>query len=86
MISWLSEHDWTWWINELGILLEIVGAIIVVIAAFESQAEIKHVKDTWDAELPTKLRDIIATQAFTELRGFGLLAVGLLCQFGAGFR
>ncbi|HUW26733.1 MAG TPA: hypothetical protein VMW07_09450 [Gallionella sp.] len=82
---WLSERSCFWWINEIGILLEIVGALTVVLAAFRSRAEIKGIPDSWDAELATKLRNIIAAQAFTELTGFGLLTLGLFAQLIGGF-
>lgn len=66
-------------------MLEIGGAVLVVWAAFRSRKQIKDIPDSWDAELPVKLRDIIARQAFTELKGFGLLTVGLFCQMIGGF-
>lgn len=83
--EWFSEQSYFWWVNEVGILLEIVGALVIVLSAFRSRARIKDIPDSWDAELATKLRDIIAAQAFTELTGFGLLALGLLGQLIAGF-
>ena len=85
MLRFLSERNCLWWVNEIGILLEVSGAILVVWAAFRSRKQIKDIPDSWDAELPSKLRDIIAGQAFTELKGFGLLAIGLLCQMVGGF-
>ena len=66
--------------NEIGIILEILGAPILVCCAFWTRHRIHHVEDTWDSDLPTKLRDIIANQAWTELFGFGLLASGLILQ------
>jgi len=53
---------------------------MLVTAAFKSRGEIKGIENTWDADLATKLRDVVATQAFTELKGFILLALGLACQ------
>lgn len=86
MSAWFAERSWLWWVNEVGILLEIVGAMIIVVAAFRSRTRIKDIEDTWNAELAVKLRDIIASQAFTKLKGFGLLALGLLGQMIGGFQ
>ena len=85
MCAWFAERSWFWWVNEIGIVLEIVGATIIVVAAFRSRARIKDTEDTWNADLSVKLRDIIASQAFTELKGFGLLALGLVGQMIGGF-
>jgi hypothetical protein len=68
-------------VNQLGIVIELAGAGVIVASAFRTRARIKNIEDTYDADLTTKLRDIIAGQAFTELIGFGLLAAGLLLQF-----
>ena len=74
-----------WWLNQIGILFEVVGALTVVGAAFRTRRKIKDLPDSWDGELPIRLRDVIASQAFTELGGFGLLAFGLLMQLVGGF-
>jgi hypothetical protein len=84
-LKFLSERSCYWWINESGIVLEIVGAALLVAAAFKSRNEIKNINDTWDANLTEKLRDVIASQAMTELKGFVLLALGLLFQMVGGF-
>ena len=67
-------------LNETGIILEILGAGLMVCSAFRTRRLIHQIEDTWDAELSTKLRDVIANQAWTELFGFGLLASGLILQ------
>ena len=85
VFKFLSERTCYWWINESGIFLEIVGAALLVVAAFKSRNRIKNIPDTWDAELAVKLRDTIAAQAITELKGFVLLAVGLVFQMAGGF-
>jgi hypothetical protein len=77
--------DCYWWLNQIGILLEVVGALTVVGAAFRTRTKIKDLQDSWGGELPVRLRDVIANQAYTELGGFGLLAIGLLMQFAGGF-
>lgn len=83
-LKFMSERTCYWWINETGIVLEIVGAALLVIAAFKSRNEIMNIKDTWDANLTEKLRDVIANQAMTELNGFVLLALGLIFQMAGG--
>lgn len=84
-IELFSSRSVVWWINEIGILLEIVGATIVVFAAFRTRKQIKDIGDVWKPSLPEQLRDVISNQAFTELKGFVLLAVGLICQMIGGF-
>lgn len=78
------DRSLLWWINQTGIALEIIGAMLIVIAAFQTRGRIKDIVDTWNAELPKKLRDVISAQAYTELRGFSLFAVGLVCQMIVG--
>lgn len=80
VLKLLAERTCFWWINEAGIVLEIIGAAWLVLAAFKSRNEIKDIPDSWDAELPEKLRNAVASQAITELYGFVLLALGLICQ------
>lgn len=75
-----SDRTLFWYISEVGIFIEIVGAVIIVASAFKSRNAIKDIQNTYDADLPVILRDIVATQAFTELKGFGLLAFGLVMQ------
>ncbi len=85
LLKFLYERNVFWWINEAGIVLEIIGAALLVIAAFKSRNQIKDIQNTWDAELAVKLRDTIAAQAFTKLTGFVFLAIGLACQMVGGF-
>jgi hypothetical protein len=81
----VSGRSVLWWVNQGGIALEVVGAMLIVVAAFRTRGRIKYIADTWDAALAEKLRDVISDQAYTELRGFALLAIGLLCQMIGGF-
>lgn len=85
VLKYLSERTCYWWMNESGIVLEIIGAALLVVAAFKSRNKIKSITGAWDAELDVKLRDTIASQAVTELKGFVLLAVGLVFQMVGGF-
>lgn len=77
--------DCYWYINQADIILEVLGAALIVFSAFKTRKEIKDVPDSYDADLTSKLRDIISNQAFTELGGFGLLAVGLVMHFIGSF-
>ena len=77
--------DGYWYINQAGIILEVIGALIIVLSSFKTRNLIKDIPDSYDAELATKLRNVISNQAFTELKGFGLLAIGLVMQFIGGF-
>ncbi len=81
----LASKSWYWWINETGIALEIIGAALIVLAAFRTRRQIKDIADGWDSNLAVKLRDVVSNQAITELKGFGLLAVGLFGQMIGGF-
>jgi hypothetical protein len=84
-MEYLSSKDCLWFANQIGIVLEIIGALIIVISAFKTRAAIKNIPNSWGANLAEKLRDVISEQAYTELSGFGLLAVGLLLQFIGAF-
>jgi hypothetical protein len=80
-------HDRTlfWCLNEAGILLEIVGALVLVISEFNSRNRLRHIQDTFDADLAIHLRDAITGQAVTELWGFVVFGGGLLMRGIAAF-
>lgn len=80
----MIDDPWLWWCGQLGIMLEIIGAALIVISAFQARSRIKDVSDTWDGDLTVKIRDLIASQAYSQLIGFCLLALGLLGQFASG--
>jgi hypothetical protein len=73
-----------WWLNELGILLQLVGAGFLVFAGFRTRAALKDIPDSWAANLAEKLRVALAEQAFTGLYGFIFLGAGLLAQLVSG--
>lgn len=77
--------DYYWYINQAGIILEVIGALLIVLSSFSTRKIIKDIPNSYDADLATILRDVISKQAFTELKGFGLLAIGLIMQFIGGF-
>ncbi len=74
-----------WWTNLIGILLEFIGAALIVWAAYRNKKLVSELRDTWDGKPFEQLRDVMATQAFTELRGFLLLATGLVFQMLGSF-
>lgn len=76
----LAKRGPLWWFNPLGIILEVAGAALLVIAALKHRAQIKSLEDTWKGGSFEKLRDVVAGQAITELRGFVLLSIGLVMQ------
>lgn len=73
------------WIAEFGILLEIGGALWIVIAAFRNRKRVEGADGTWvGLEKVGNLREAIQGQAITEVRGFLLLGIGLAFQFIGG--
>jgi hypothetical protein len=80
---WL-ERSCDWWLNETGILLQLIGSIFLVVAGFRTRTALKDIPDSWDANLTEKLRDALAEQAFTGLYGFIFMGAGLLSQLIAG--
>jgi hypothetical protein len=80
----LASHPCDWWLNELGILLQLIGAGFLVVAGFRTRSALKDIPDSWEANLAVKLRDALAEQAFTGLYGFIFLGAGLLAQLVAG--
>ena len=84
MTGMIVNRSLFWWINELGILLEIIGALVIVISAFRTRSKIRDLPNSFEGDLATTLRDTIANQAFRELFGFGLLACGLFMQMIGG--
>jgi hypothetical protein len=84
MMDMLSNRSCDWWLNEVGILLQFIGAAFLVVAGFRTRAALKDVPDSWGANLSERLRDATAEQAFTGLYGFVLLGAGLFAQLVAG--
>ena len=84
MISSQIDRSTDWWCNEVGILLQLIGAMFLVYAGFQTRKALKDTPDSWEAGLAEKLRDAFAAQAFTGLYGFIFLGVGQLAQLIAG--
>ena len=85
MLDLLVERSAFWYISHIGIVFEIVGALVIVWTAFRTRIKIQGIQDNWDSGLSERLRDMISNQAYVELAGFGLLAFGLLLQMLGGF-
>lgn len=85
--KWIPQknRDLLWWVNQSGILLEIVGAALIVFAAVRNRKALKRLEDTWDGGALERLRDVVAGQAITEVRGFILLFSGLVFQLLGAF-
>ena len=73
-------------IGQFGILLEFVGALIIVVAAFRNKKKVAALNSTWEGiGYLDEVREAIQGQAITEFRGFLLLGLGLAFQFIGGF-
>lgn len=73
------------WVSELGVLLELVGAVVFVRAALRNRGTLSDLDQAFAyLDKLAEIRDAIRTQAITEVRGFVLLAVGLAFQFVGG--
>ena len=73
-------------VGQFGILLEFVGALIIVVAAFRNRKKVENLNSTWEGiEYLDEVREAIQGQAITEFRAFFLLGIGLALQFIGGF-
>ena len=73
------------WIGEVGILLEFVGASVIVVAAWRNRNALRGLDGGFAyLDKMIELRDALRTQAVNEVHGFVLLAVGLALQFIGG--
>ena len=58
-------------IGQFGILLEFVGALIIVVAAFRNKMKVAALNSTWEGiGYLDEVREAIQAQAITEFRGF----------------
>ena len=73
------------WTSEIGILLELGGALWIVRAAFRNRRRVEGLDGTWKGM--DKLPDVAAAiqgQAITQFWGFVFLGLGLALQFIGG--
>ncbi len=81
-----TDHNFYWFIAQLGLLLEVTGALYIVVASLRARSRVQRLFSGWQgmAEIP-KVLETIQNQAKTEIVGFLILAAGLLLQFLGGF-
>lgn len=80
------QLDLFWLITELGILLEIVGAVYIVVGSLRARKLIDRMFRGLEGLLEIRnVRDILQNQARMELVGFLFLSTGLIMQFLGGF-
>lgn len=79
--------DCLWTIGQAGIVIEISGAVTIVISAYKSSSKIRqHKTDTDHVEAAIKqLMEDTSNQFKTQSIGFVLLVIGLAMQFTGGF-
>jgi Na+/melibiose symporter-like transporter len=80
--------DRYWLLGQLGILIELVGAGFLVWCSFDTKRRLESQKVTYDGAF-VALEEIlkVSVEQFRQhVRGFLLLALGLVMQLGAGFR
>jgi hypothetical protein len=74
-----------WLVGQFGIVLELFGALVIVVAAFRQRKKVAGINSTWAGQDLDAIREAIQGQAITEVRGFLLLGIGLALQFVGGF-
>ena len=75
-----------WIIGQAGILLEIAGALFIAFSSIAAHRRIERLFNTIFGfkEIP-KIIETIANQTSTDIKGFTLLAGGLVLQFIGNF-
>lgn len=80
------QPDLFWIMTEIGILLEIVGAVYIVRGSFLARRQIQRIFSGLEGLREIRhIRDILHNQARMELNGFLFLSAGLIMQFIGGF-
>lgn len=80
-------NEYTFWIiGQIGILLELGGALYIAMASISAHKSIGRLfRDIWGFREIPKIIETMSTQTRTDVNGFLLLAGGLLLQFIANF-
>ena len=74
------------WLGQIGIAFEIIGAGYIVFAAYKSYKNLKNKSHTIDAaDVMESTLIEVRGQYKKELIGFSLLSIGLIMQFLGGF-
>jgi uncharacterized membrane protein len=80
------QLDYFWLATQVGILLEIVGALYIVLGSFRARRKIDFIFKGFEGLKELRnIRDILRNQARMELIGFLFLSSGLIMQFIGGF-
>lgn len=93
IFEYLNDFKFFWLIGQIGIVLQLIGAFIFVIAAVRSKKLIKDIKATDEtnatwidiARATYFIKKLIQEQARTEWWGFVFLGLGLFLQIVGGF-
>ncbi len=80
------DQNFYWFIAQFGLLLEVTGALYIVVASLIARRRVQRLFFGWQGlkEIP-KVLETIQNQAKTEIVGFLILAAGLVLQFLGGF-
>ena len=82
----LATRDIFWYLNETGNLLEIVGALYIVLGSYRARGRIRKMFDDFQGlkEL-TQIHEVLRDQAKMELYAFLCLGGGLILLLISGF-
>ncbi len=79
------QLDYFWLTTEFGILLEIVGAVYIVLGSLRARSKIDQMFKGFEGLLEIRnIREILRSQARMEFNGFLFLSTGLIMQFIGG--
>jgi hypothetical protein len=71
-----------WTLTQLGLLLEITGAVYIALSSISMHKRIERLFfDIWGFREIPRIVATMQNQTTTDIRGFILLAVGLMLQF-----
>lgn len=81
----MTDH-YLWILSQFGILLEVAGALYIAVSAISLHERIGRLfVDIWGfTEIP-RIVSMMQNQTKSDMRGFLLLAGGLLLQFVGNF-
>lgn len=75
-----------WYLGQLGLLLEIVGALYIAVSSISIHQRIRRLLfDLWGFREIPRIVMTMQNQARTDITGFLLLAGGLMLQFIGNF-
>jgi hypothetical protein len=82
----IMNSELFWYVGQLGLLLEIVGALYIALASISIHQKISNLFfDLWGFREVPKLVATMRNQARTDITGFLMLASGLVLQFIGNF-